>query len=166
MFRQQTKYIPHFSFVKCGRRPLTNTPRTPTGLHPSAQGCLPSEVLLTKEGEATLGKRAKSRSTLKGLHLPSLLASQPQLTRLRQRYKFATARDAIFGYRLSAIGDPSSVVHLTKEDWLFRGAGRGSGLPPLVGGAGPRRGAEMDFDVHEEGHGSLTSTYPDRANRF
>ena len=27
----------------------------PTGLHPSAQGCLPSEVLLTKEGQATLG---------------------------------------------------------------------------------------------------------------
>ena len=28
----------------------------PTGLRPSAQGCLPSEVLLTKEGEATLGR--------------------------------------------------------------------------------------------------------------
>jgi hypothetical protein len=27
----------------------------PTGLHPSAQGCLPAEVLLTKEGQATLG---------------------------------------------------------------------------------------------------------------
>jgi hypothetical protein len=27
----------------------------PTGLYPSAQGCLPSEMLLTKEGQATLG---------------------------------------------------------------------------------------------------------------
>ena len=33
-----------------------NTPfPIPTGWHRSAQGCLPSEVLLTKEGEATLG---------------------------------------------------------------------------------------------------------------
>ena len=32
----------------------------PKGLHPSAQGCLPSEVLLTKEGLATLGNGPQS----------------------------------------------------------------------------------------------------------
>src|ERR1035441_9250281 len=40
------------------RRALMNVPfPIPTGLHPSAQQpcCLPSEVLLTKEGQATLG---------------------------------------------------------------------------------------------------------------
>ena len=38
----------------------------PTGLRITAQGCLPSGVLLTKEGEATLGKGAEESSTPTG----------------------------------------------------------------------------------------------------
>jgi len=39
----------------------------PKGLRPPAQGCLPSEVLLTKEGEATLGEGTEENSTPTGL---------------------------------------------------------------------------------------------------
>src|SRR6266404_5921068 len=39
----------------------------PKGLRNKAQGCQPSEVLLTKEGEATLGKGTEENSTPTGL---------------------------------------------------------------------------------------------------
>src|SRR5882724_2095236 len=39
----------------------------PKGLRHKAQGCLPSEVLLTKEGEATLGRCKQESSTPTGL---------------------------------------------------------------------------------------------------
>ena len=42
-------------------------PSIPKGLRIKAQGCLSSEVLLTKEGEATLGKRKVPSSTPTGL---------------------------------------------------------------------------------------------------
>jgi hypothetical protein len=42
--------------MECAKFPCTlHVSPIPKGLRPPAQGCLPSEVLLTKEGEATLG---------------------------------------------------------------------------------------------------------------
>src|SRR5258708_20305312 len=41
--------------------PVRRLARIPTGFRNKAQGCLPSGVLLTKEGEATLGKTCLDR---------------------------------------------------------------------------------------------------------
>src|SRR5882724_10902844 len=51
------------SWRKFKRATMGSSFSIPKGLCIKAQGCLPSEVLLTKEGEATLGKRH--------LHIPN-----------------------------------------------------------------------------------------------